>query len=50
MLEKNQHRGNFELLLESAKKLGDLSQNKELDFECHVFDIGIEIQFSQSDD
>ena len=34
---KNQDRGNFQLLLESAKKLGESSQNKKSDFEEHVF-------------
>ena len=47
---KNQDRENFELLLESARKLGDSSQNKESDYKCHVFDIGMETQFNQSDD
>ena len=47
---KNQDRGNFELLLESARKLGASSQNKESDFERHVFDIGMETQFTPSDD
>ena len=47
---QNQDRGNFELLLESAKKLGESSQNKKSDFEEHIFNIGIETQFSQSND
>ena len=47
---KNQDRGNFQLLLESAKKLGKSSQNKKSDFEEHVFNIGMEMQFSKSDE
>ena len=44
---KNQDRGNFQLLLESARKLGNSLQNKECDFECHVFNIGMETQLTQ---
>ena len=47
---KNQDRGNFQLLLENAKKLGESSQNKKSDFKEHVFNIGMEMQFSQSDE
>ena len=33
-----------------AKKLDESSQNKQSDFEFHVFDIGLETQFMQFDD
>ena len=48
--KSNEDIPNFSLLLESAKKLVDLLQNKQSYFDQHVFNIGTETQFSQSND
>ena len=42
-VNKNQDRGNFELLSESARKLADLSQNTQSDFDSHVFNFSMEM-------